>query len=174
LADARFDAIVASDLARARITAERIALLHHQPVIVDADLREISMGAWEGRTVADVRREWPGLLERVECNPTGATSAPQGESWAQFVARVDGALTRWRERFPQGHLLWVAHGGVMSALLLRALGLSYAKRHQFARGNASLLEIDYRRDDPVILRSNDTSHLDGLADERDGEQFQAL
>jgi broad specificity phosphatase PhoE len=174
LADAPFDAIVSSDLSRARVTAERIARFHHQPVLVDADLREINMGRWEGRTVADVRREWPGLLDRVEYDPTGETTAPDGESWARFVARVGGALERWQARFPQGRVLWVAHGGVMSALMVRALGMQFTLRHQFARGNASLFEIEYGHGDPLFLRINDTSHLDGLANELEGEVFQAL
>lgn len=170
----RLDAIVSSDLSRARRTADAIAQRHAQPVIEDADLREISMGVWEGQTVSDVRREWPDLFARVECDPTGAASAPDGESWAQFTTRVDGALMRWLERYPQGDVLWVAHGGVVSALLLRALGLSYERRQQFARGNASLFELRYSAAGVVIVRANDTSHLDHLLADQEGEQFQAL
>lgn len=174
LASARFDVIVSSDLARARQTADIISRFSGQPVIFDADLREISMGAWEGRAYKEVVREHPDLFERVETDPTGAAAAPDGESWAEFGARVNSALGRWYERFPQGNVLWVSHGGVVSVLLLNALGLSYERRRQFRRGNTSLFELDYSPQGTVIVRVNDTSHLEHLASDDEGERFQAL
>ena len=174
LADLRFDVVVSSDLVRARQTAETIARHSGQTFMLDSDLREISMGAWEGRAYADVVREHADLFERVEADPTGMAAAPEGESWAQFSARVLGALARWRERFPEGNLLWVTHGGVVSVLLVSALGLTYERRHQFRRGNTSLFELDYTPRKTVILRANDTSHLERLASEEEGERFQAL
>lgn len=173
LADMRFDALVSSDLARARQTAEAIARHSGQPVILDPDLREISMGAWEGRAYRDVMLEQPDLVELIETDPTGEVSAPDGETWAQFSARVHGALGRWQERFPQGNVLWVTHGGVVSVLLLRALGLTYERRHQFRRGNTSLFELEYSPYRTVLLRANDTGHLEQFAVE-EGERFQAL
>ncbi len=172
----RFDAIVTSDLIRARETAERIARRSGQSVIVDRDLREISMGLWEGLTLGEVKGEWADLLARVETDPTGETAPPHGESWAEFSARIHGALAHWRAQYPQGNVLWVTHGGVVSVLLLRALGLSYERRRQFVRGNTSLFELEYRPTHVVIIRANDTSHLDGLVDDGDAEaeQDQAL
>lgn len=174
LATARFDAVVCSDLARARQTAEAIARHTSQPIEIDTDLREISMGAWEGRAYADVEREQADLMARVETDPTGEAAAPEGESWAWFSARVHGALGRWRERFPQGNVLWVTHGGVVSVLLLGALGLSYEQRHQFRRGNTGLFELDYGPQRVVVVRANDTSHLDHVEEQHEGERFQAL
>lgn len=174
LAGSHFDALVSSDLVRARQTAECIAQRIGQPVILDPELREISMGAWEGRRYRELEREESARLARVETDPTGQSGAPEGETWAQFGARVQGALARWRERFPQGNVLWVAHGGVVSVLLLHALEMSYERRNQFARGNTSLFEFEYRPSSVVIRRANDTSHLDHLRDEGEGEQAQAL
>jgi len=172
----RFDALVSSDLSRARQTAERIAERLGQPVILDADLREISMGAWEGRSYREVEREQADLLALVETDSAGASGAPEGETWAQLSARVIGALQRWRERFPHGDLLWVAHGGVISVLLLHALELSYERRAQFARGNTSLFELDYHPSGVRIHRMNDMSHLEQahVEDVDEGERTQAL
>ncbi len=174
LATMRFDAIVSSDLIRARVTAERIACRHGATVYFDPDLREIHMGEWEGQSFAAVRMATPELIQRIECDPTGETAPPAGETWAHFTQRIDNARVRWADLFPEGNVLWVAHGGVMSALLLRALRLNFAQRSQFARGNTSLLEIDYQPRGPVILRMNDTAHLDGMVHETEGERFQAL
>lgn len=170
----RFDAIISSDLLRARQTAEYIAARCGQEVTLDPDLREISMGAWEGRSVAEIRRDEGALLAEIEADTTGAISYPHGESAAQLRARVLGALNRCLARHPQGDVLWVTHGGVISALLLHALGLSNERRWQFARGNTSLFEFEYLPAMVKILRANDTSHLELLSDVGEGERFQAI
>lgn len=174
LAAQRFDAIISSDLLRARQTAERIAARCGQAVTLDPDLREISIGAWEDRLFSEVKRESRALLAQIETETTGETPYPQGESWAKLSARVLGALRRYQARYPEGHVLWVAHGGVISALLLHALGLGFERRKQFARGNTSLFEFDCLPTMVKVLRANDTSHLEALADVVEGERFQAL
>lgn len=174
LAPMRFDAIVSSDLIRARVTAEHIARRHDATIYFDPELREIHMGEWEGQSFAAVRLTTPDLIKRVKRDPTGETAPPAGETWAHFTQRIDNARMRWADQFPEGNVLWVTHGGVMSALLLRALRLDFPQRSQFARGNTSLLEIDYQPRDPVILRMNDTAHLEGIVHETEGERFQAL
>ncbi|HEX5571263.1 MAG TPA: histidine phosphatase family protein, partial [Ktedonobacterales bacterium] len=112
LAGLRFDALVSSDLVRASVTAERIARVVGLPVTLDPALREIAMGAWEGRTGHELRREAPERFARVIEDPTGEEAAPGGESWAHFTARVDAARARWQAQYPAGRVLWVAHGGV--------------------------------------------------------------
>jgi broad specificity phosphatase PhoE len=162
LAGARFDAIVASDLSRALETAEAVARRVGLPVIVDPDLREISMGAWEGRVYDDLVSDEHELLKRIEMDSQGGWGAPNGENWSQFSERVHGALARWQRRYPAGNLLWVTHGGVVSVLLLRALGLSFERRSQFRRDNASLFEFDFAPDGAKIVRANDVAHLERI------------
>lgn len=174
LARQRFDVIVSSDLRRASETAERISRRVGLPVTLDPALREISLGEWEGRAVGEVRREHGDLLHRIETDPTGETAYPGGESWAQFSGRVLGALRHWRTVYPDGDLLWVAHGGVISALVVDALGLSMDRRRQFARGNTSVFEFEYRPAFVTLVRANDMCHLDDFVAEGEGEQSQAL
>lgn len=174
LARWRLDALVSSDLRRATETAERIGRRLGMPVALDAALREISLGDWEGRAVGDVRREEGALMARIETDPTGETAYPGGESWAWFSARVLGALERWRALYPDGDLLWVAHGGVISALVVDALGLTPDRRRQIARGNTCLFEFEYGPMYTTLLRANDTSHLDDFMAEGEGERAQAL
>jgi 2,3-bisphosphoglycerate-dependent phosphoglycerate mutase len=174
LAPQRFDAIISSDLLRARQTAERIAARGGQEVTLDPDLREIAMGAWENRSVAEIRREAGALLARLEADVTGDVCYPQGESAAQLSERVLSALNRCLARHPRGYLLWVTHGGVISTLLMHALGLSNERRWQFARGNTSLFEFEYLPTTVKIVRANDTSHLDSFSDEEDGERSQVI
>ena len=50
LAAEKLDAVISSDLSRARATAEAIVRYSRLPITIDQDLREISLGEWEGIT----------------------------------------------------------------------------------------------------------------------------
>jgi len=88
------DAIYASDLARARETAEIVGARLGLPVGVDPDLREKNWGTWEGLT-GD---------ERVHVELVGESTAEHGE-------RMLRALRRIAERHPEGRVVVVTHGG---------------------------------------------------------------
>ena len=110
-----FDAIWASDLQRARYTAEIIAeAIGIGPVLIDARLRETHVGPWEGLTQQEVERDWPGFL--------AARRRPDGfESYDDAASRMHAALSDIAHDNPGGEVLIISHGGVIRALR-RALG----------------------------------------------------
>jgi broad specificity phosphatase PhoE len=71
-------------------------------------------------------------------------------------------------------MIWVTHGGVISALLCYALDLDLAKRWRFRRDNASITELDVGADYIIVMRVNDTAHLAALPDSGLVEIRQAL
>jgi broad specificity phosphatase PhoE len=106
LADEDVEAIYASDLSRARETAEIVAERLRLPVGLDADLREKDWGTWEGLT--------PVERDRVEF---------VGESTEAHQERMLRALRRIAERHPDGgRVLVVTHGGSMRRVQTAALG----------------------------------------------------
>jgi probable phosphoglycerate mutase len=88
------DAIYASDLARAKETAEVVGGRLGLPVVIDADLREKNWGTWEGLT-GD---------ERVHVEYVG-------ESTEEHRDRVMRAIRRIVERHPEQRVVVVTHGG---------------------------------------------------------------
>ena len=102
----RFEQVVTSDLQRASDTA---ALLGYPDARRDARWREIDLGAWSGRAIADFPDEQAGAWRG------GALHAEDGESWARFVARVGGALDGLTAA--GGDWLVVCHGGTIRAAL---------------------------------------------------------
>lgn len=110
-----FDAVWASDLQRATLTARIIAeLLGIGPVQIDPRLRETDVGPWQGLTRAEVEEGWPGYLAEHR-RPDGF------EPYELAAARVAAALTDIAAEHPGGQVLVVSHGGVIRALR-RSLG----------------------------------------------------
>jgi broad specificity phosphatase PhoE len=108
LADEQLEAIYASDLARARETAEIVGRRLDLAVALDTDLREKDWGTWEGLTAVE--------RDRVEF---------VGESTEEHQARILRALGRIAERHPDGgRVLVVTHGGSMRRVQAAALGMA--------------------------------------------------
>lgn len=114
------DMMACSDLARARRTAELVALElgYDQPLIVDADLREQDLGHWNGLTRDEIVSRWPTELEARREGSLG--TVPGGEPGANFYQRALAAVHRLAAMAGTQGIV-VAHGGVVIALE-KALG----------------------------------------------------
>ena len=115
LADRPISVIVCSDLQRTRLTARAIAEYHDLTVEEDPDIREISLGEWEGQTIEEVAARDPELVRNWRQDGVLCACAPL----PQVRRRVASALDRWSTRYPDGHVLWVAHGGLIGVLMCR-------------------------------------------------------
>ena len=113
-ADPEFDEIsgvVASDLARARETAEIIALARGWPAPTTyRGLRERGAGDWTGLTRADIDAGWPGALDATP------PLIPGGEDSGALVARAIATLHRVAEAWPDASVLAVSHGALIRAV----------------------------------------------------------
>jgi broad specificity phosphatase PhoE len=107
--------VLASDLRRARHTAELVAdPLGLFPIDTTADLREHDIGEWDGKTWEEIERDWPGakaawVAEQID-------TPPGGESREAFYRRVERAVRALAAARPGGRHLVVAHGGVVRSL----------------------------------------------------------
>ncbi len=113
-------AYVASPLKRARETMEimRTALgLVRDDYLVDARLREIEFGEWEGLTLREVRARAPQALAERE-RDKWCFAPPGGESYADVAVR----MRAWYAALA-GDAVVVAHGGTARALIA-ALGIA--------------------------------------------------
>ncbi len=107
LAGEEIEAVYASDLSRARETAEILGAQLGLPVAVDPDLREKNWGNWEGLT-ADERL-------RIEY---------EGESSEDHRSRTLRAVERIVERHPAGRVVVVTHGGSLRRLQAAVAGVA--------------------------------------------------
>jgi len=102
------DAIYASDLTRARHTAELVAEQLGTDVAVDPRLRERHAGGWEGRTRAEIDEGWPGYLA------TGRRPAGY-EPDDSVLDRALAALAAIAGAH-DGDVLVITHGGVVRVI----------------------------------------------------------
>jgi broad specificity phosphatase PhoE len=112
-------AFVASPLGRARTTMELVRgslLLPPDDYAIDARLREIAYGSWEGATYAQMRQLDPALYAARQAEKW-TVAPPGGESYAEVETRV-------RDWYGQvkSDTVAVAHGGTARALMV-ALGI---------------------------------------------------
>jgi probable phosphoglycerate mutase len=94
--------VLCSDLARARETAELLGLAPHA---FDARWREIDVGEWGGRSAAEIDAQSDALTNWRG----GPRTAPGGETWAAFTARVGAALDELVRA--GGSWIVICHGG---------------------------------------------------------------
>jgi len=154
----RVAAIVTSPLRRAAQTADQISAAYRIPVIHEPDLREMSLGKWEGMTVAEIQAAYPGRYEKWLEDPL-AFPAPGGEDLRAFERRVVAALERMRGAHPGADLILVSHGGAIKALLCFALGLDVRHLFRLKQDNTAVNQIELDGRVRRVLRLNDTCHL---------------
>jgi len=151
----RLAAAYVSPMQRALDTA-RIALADTTvPIVSVEELRELSLGDWEGCTVDEIRgREGDPYLRwvraPVDCPPPGS------EALHEVSGRVVRAIDRIAAAHPNGDdVLVVAHGGVISVYACHLLGCSLNTLWRLKIDNASLTVVE----PPRVVTLNDTSHL---------------
>jgi alpha-ribazole phosphatase len=120
---AEIGAAYCSDLVRSRETAQ-IAAGDRFEVVVRPDLREISMGEWEGLTLGDVARQAPAEY-RARGEDIAGFRVPGGESFLECGRRVVSAFEDIAAR-TRGNILIVGHAGVNRLLLCHILGMPVA------------------------------------------------
>jgi broad specificity phosphatase PhoE len=151
----RLRAAYVSPFRRARETAELALRGTGVPLVVMEELRELSLGTWEGCTVDEVRaRDGDPYVAWVraphDCPPPG------GEPLPVVSERVRAGLDRIVSAHPDGEdVLVVAHGGVISVYACHLLGCSFNQLWRLRVDNASLTIVR----PPRLVSLNETGHL---------------
>jgi glucosyl-3-phosphoglycerate phosphatase len=127
--------IVCSDLTRARETAELIGL---RPGRFDPRWREIDVGSWGGRTAAEIDAQGDELTN----SRGGPRTAPDGETWAAFAARVAGAVDELIGA--GGSWLVVCHGGCIRAAAAHVTGADALRLGSPPNASATVFELGAR------------------------------
>jgi probable phosphoglycerate mutase len=159
LCEERFDAIYASDLARACDTARAIAQAVGLDVRTDRGLRERSFGVFQGLTFAEIEQRFPEPARRWRQREAGF-GPDGGESLERFCARAVGAVKALAARHRGQHIAVVTHGGVLDALYRAASRVALDAPRSWQLDNASINRLLASDSGLVVVGWADTLHLE--------------
>lgn len=132
--DLAIEALLASDLSRARLAAEAIGRTVDLPLTLDPRWRELDFGAWDGLLPAEV--EDAMALARFRDDPD-RYPPPGGERWSTLTSRISSAIDTLAAR----PTLIVTHGGAMRAAVALLCGLDARQVWAIDLPYASLLSL---------------------------------
>jgi broad specificity phosphatase PhoE len=159
IAGEKIDALYASPLARARVTAEIIAQHTGVAPVFDDRLKEKGLGDLEGLTADEFQERYPDL-HRGWVTSVDHFPLPGEESPAQLRERIAKFLDDLHARHPNGARIGiVTHGGTIGMFIATLIGLPVNQRSPFWFDNASITLIDLTGSRPRVKLLNDTCHL---------------
>lgn len=141
-----FHDLIASDLVRARETAEIMGSVLGLRVTTDPLLRERSFGVLEGHPLGELTPSMSGIEHRVMVNPEAR--ADGGESFREVVARAQLFVKRLLDERPGERMLVVTHGGTIRALRASTSAQPLEGSPWYPVGNCSVWPVDARNDQP--------------------------
>jgi probable phosphoglycerate mutase len=159
LATAGIDAVYVSTLRRTVQSAEPLARQLGLDMRVEADLREVYLGAWEGGTFRKMVAENHPVSQRMFADERWDV-IPGAEPSPALSARVRAAI----ERLAGGHggerVAAFTHSGFIGEALALASG---SRPFAFVGAeNASISRLVITSDRWIVRGFNDTAHLGGL------------
>ncbi len=171
LAGYSLDRIYASDLIRARQTAEIIreqsvkAGRELPEVEVRPGLKEIDFGGWTGLSDAEIAERYPDFKEeRDRLVGDQDLGFPNGEDGEMVWKRAEPVL---EEMIALGekNLAVVSHGGTIRVILAALFGRGQADRLRYVMNmeNTAITELYYKEESHrfYLERVNDYAHLEG-------------
>jgi probable phosphoglycerate mutase len=153
-----FDGLYVSTLRRTAETGAPLVDRTGMTPVVDADLREVFLGEWEGGLLRQKAADHDPLLEQVFAEQRWDV-IPGAESREVFGGRLRRAVERITATHPGGRVVVFSHGAAIGEVLAQA-----TRSDPFAflgADNASISKVVVTGERWVLRGYNDTSHLTG-------------
>ena len=156
LAPEPLDGLYVSTLRRTAQTAAPLVERTGLAPVVDADLREVYLGEWEGGLLRQKAVDGDPLFQRV-IKEQRWDLVPGAESREVFGGRLRAAVERIAATHPGGRVLVFSHGAAIAELLAQASG---AQPFAFLNvDNASISKLIVAPERWIVRGFNDTAHL---------------
>ncbi len=153
-----FDALYVSTLQRTAQTAAPLVARCGLTPVVDADLREVFLGEWEGGLLRQKAVDRDPLFEQVMAEERWDL-VPGAEPRQVFGGRLRAAVERIAAAHPGGRVVVFSHGAAIGEILAQA-----TRSAPFAfvgPDNASISRIVVSPERWIVRGYNDTAHLAG-------------
>ncbi len=162
LRDFAIHAIYSSPLLRARQTAGTIADGRAVDVVPVPELKECSVGRWEGLAWETIRAEQPEEYERFFADPVNRPH-PGGESYRDVLDRAAPAITRILDRHSGQNVVVVAHNMVNRVYLAEYVGIDLKHARKMRQANCCINLLHHRSGKTELVSLNSVLHLDEIS-----------
>lgn len=159
VAEGGVDAIYVSNLRRTAQTAAPLAAQLGLTPVVDAALREVHLGAWEGGLFRKMVATGDPVSLRMHAEERWDV-IPGAEPAVEFSARIRAVIERLAAAHPGQRVAAFTHGGVIG----EALALASRSRPFAFTGadNASVSRLVITAERWIVRCYNDAAHLDAV------------
>jgi 2,3-bisphosphoglycerate-dependent phosphoglycerate mutase len=158
LAQEPFDALYVTTLRRTAETAAPLAARCGLTPVVDADLREVFLGEWEGGLLRQKAADSDPLFEQLMAEQRWDV-VPGAESRQVFGGRLRAGVERIAAAHAGGRVVVFSHGAAIGEILAQAT--ESAPFAFVGPDNASISRLVVSPDRWVVRGYNDTAHLVG-------------
>ena len=154
------DAVYASQLKRAYMTADFCAQLQGKTVQIDERLQEIAHGEWEGLLAEEVQGQYGDMLKLWQTKPAQVLM-PGGESLELIAKRSWQALNEIAQANLDKTVLVAAHDEINKVLVAQILGAPLDAFWQIKQDNTCINVLEYNESEQLwkIVLLNYTAHM---------------
>ena len=152
-------AIFCSPMRRTIATAKPLCEVVGMEMQLRDGLKEIDFGKWEGKTPAEVNREYHDEYVRWQSEP-GWNAPPDGERAIDIARRSSEVIEEIETNYPDGNVLVVAHKATIRIMLCSLLGIDVGRyRDRIHMPVAAVSVLEFCQQGPRLLKLSDRSHL---------------
>lgn len=157
----KIDAVYASSLLRAQETAAAIAGPHNLPVQTRHELRECSVGRWEGMSWDAIQAEDPDGHRHFFSDPANHPH-PGGESYTDLLNRVRPTINELLQQHLGQNIVVVAHNLANRVYLAELVGIDLKHARKLRQLNCCINLLQFTAGQTELVTLNSAWHLDDL------------
>lgn len=137
--------IYASDLKRTTETAEivRDKLDENTKVIYNSQLREISLGSWEGKLIEEIKRDYPQEYLQRGKDMLGFKRGNNSENFYDLQYRAMKVFCELVKEHVEEDMIIVAHSGVIKIIYANLMGIPLEKVIKMPLNTGEILCCEY-------------------------------
>lgn len=162
LKDFEIHAIYTSPLLRARQTAAAVAAGRAVDVVPVAELRECSVGRWEGMAWDVIKSQHRDEYDRFFADPVN-TPHPGGESYRDVLERAAPAMNDILARHVGQNVVVVAHNMLNRVYLAEHVGIELKHARRLRQANCCINLLHHRAGKTELVTLNSVLHLDEIS-----------
>lgn len=136
------DYVYSSPMIRAAETAAYIAARHQIEVQMEAGIREIDYGKWEGLTLDEIQTAYPDNWSKWFENPGNTRAGTNGESASQVFFRFERTIRELCDRHKGANVVIVSHSAASRMFLSGVLGMPMQAYRTLTLHNTGVCVLD--------------------------------